>query len=83
MRIIYVLQTREKGYPIGWYNTYNEARMAQNNYEYEDIGAGIYEHNFYEIVSYQTDKDVGDLVKFVKTAERFDPLKQLYNYFKP
>jgi hypothetical protein len=82
MRTIYVLGCRESGDPIDWFTNYNDARQAMNDFEYEDIAAEIYEHNFYEIVAYQTDKEVGDLFKFVKTAERFDPLKQLYNYFK-
>lgn len=81
MRTIYVLQARETGDPIDWFTNYNDARQAINEFEYEDIAAGIYELNFYEIISYQTDTEVGDLFTFVKTAERFDPIKQLYSYF--
>lgn len=81
MKKIYVLRCRESGDPIDWFPDYNEAKMAMNDFEYEDINAGIYEDNFYEIACFVTDKEVGDLFQFVKTAEIYDPLKELYTYF--
>lgn len=72
MKTVYVLRCRESGDPIDWFDSYDEARNTLNDFEYSDTEEGIYEENFYEIVVYQTDTEVGDLFKFVKTAKRID-----------
>lgn len=46
----YVIQDREAGNKIEWFETLEEAEKCLKEYEEEDKKDGIYEEDFYEIV---------------------------------
>lgn len=49
-KMVYVIQDREAGNVIDWFDTYEEAEAELAKYERQDKEDGIYQEDFYEIV---------------------------------
>ena len=70
---MYIIQDRETGTFIDSFDTYDEALEALKGYGDEDKADGIYEPDFYEIVSDESEEDAE-----IKSSERLTSTKDFY-----